>query len=149
MTQHIRWWAWGLSLAAMFTPLILALLPPWVSAPWQIVLMQAFDPLCHQITERSPHIHGVQLAVCHRCIGVYLGLAAGPVLMLFLRSWNGVGTRKLIALSLLPLFVDWGLGIVGLWANTPVSRMVTGAMFGLLAGVLVARGMALRCILRK
>ena len=106
--------------------------------------MHAFDPLCHQIAARSPHLHGVQLAVCHRCFGVYLGLASGPLAMLILGRWNGVGTRLLIALSLVPLSVDWGLDVAGLWNNTPCSRMVTGAVFGLMAGILVSRAMALR-----
>jgi len=35
--------------------------------------------------------------------------------------------------------VDWLGDIVGWWANTQVSRMLTGALFGLVAGYYLAK----------
>ena len=140
---------WGLCLVTMAVLGVATSLPPLVSEPWQVAIMQIFDPLCHQITERSPHISGTQLAVCHRCYGLLIGLAVGPLFMLLLRRWSGGSARILMAVSFLPLSLDWGLDVLGLWTNSAVSRMATGGVFGLMASVLVARGMALRSSLRK
>jgi hypothetical protein len=45
----------------------------------------------------------------------------------------------LFFLALLPTSVDWALGATGLWANTPASRIGTGAVLGLVAGLLIGR----------
>lgn len=121
---------------------VLASLPPWVSEPVRIALMYGFDPLCHQIAERSPHVDGVQIAVCHRCYGILVGLAIGPVAALIIRGRVNRYASLLIVASLIPLALDWGLGIVGIWANTAESRFITGAIFGTAAGILVAIAMA-------
>jgi uncharacterized membrane protein len=121
---------------------VLATLPPWVGEPVRMALMYGFDPLCHQIAERSPHANGVQLAVCYRCYGVLVGLAIGPIAALIIRGQVKRYASLLIVASLVPLALDWGLGIVGIWANTAESRFITGAIFGVVAGILVARAMA-------
>ncbi len=142
MIPRISWTGWCGSLLLMGILAVFASLPPWVSEPMRIGLMYGFDPLCHQIAERSPHINGVQLAVCHRCYGVLVGLALGPIAALIIRGWANRYGRILIVASLVPLTLDWGLGIVGIWANTAESRFITGAIFGVVAGILVARAMA-------
>ena len=121
---------------------VLASLPPWVSEPVRIALMYGFDPLCHQIAERSPHVDGVQIAVCHRCYGILVGLAIGPVAALIIRGRVNRYASLLIVASLIPLALDWGLGIVGIWENTAASRLITGAIFGVVAGILVTKAMA-------
>ena len=123
---------------------VLASMPPWFSEPLQLALMQAFDPFCHQIAERSPHLHGIQLAVCHRCYGILLGLVFGPFVTLIFRTWNGGRGHILVITSLVPLALDWGLGLLNIWDNTAETRFITGAIFGAVAGVLVTRAMAWR-----
>ena len=134
-------WGWMLSLGLMAVLVVLASLPPWVDAHWRIVLMMAFDPLCHQLPDRSPFLNGIQLAVCDRCYGIYLGLALGPVVSLVAQRWSGRHGRTVVLLTALPMAVDWLIEFVGLAENTPVSRMVTGGLFGVVAGVLVARAL--------
>ena len=102
-----------------------------------------FGWLCHQIPERSPHLGGVPWALCHRCVGILAGVLAG------LAGAPGLSARALAALAhlrpgrvvvlaLVPLAVDWSLGAFGVWANTPVSRLATGAVFGTAAGLVLA-----------
>jgi len=123
---------------------VFASLPPWLSEPLQLALMHMFDPICHQIAERSPHLNGVQLAVCHRCYGILLGLMTGPIIALVFRGWNGKIGRTMVIASLVPLTVDWGLRFLHIWNNTAESRFVTGVIFGIVAGVLVTHAMAWR-----
>ena len=138
---------WLLAAAALSPLLLLATLPPVVDPwlrPW---LMQGFAAFCHQIPERSPAIDSVQLAVCHRCYGVYLGLFAAPVAGIVLRRYAPLldrRTRQAVFVSVLPLAVDWLLGVIGLWHNTPATRLATGALFGLVAGLLLTLALAER-----
>ena len=46
----------------------------------------------------------------------------------------------LLGLSIVPVAADWALGALGIWANTPLSRTLTGGLFGLAAGVVLALG---------
>ncbi len=144
MTIRVSGPAWIGSLVLMAILPVLVSLPPWLSEPMQFALMQMFDPFCHQISERSPHLHGVQLAVCHRCYGILIGLVTGPVAALICRSWRGRNARAFMIASLIPLALDWGLGVLHVWHNTPGSRFLTGALFGIMAGILVARALAWR-----
>lgn len=117
----------------------LVILPPFVSEPVREAIMHAFAPVCHQLADRSPHLEGTQLAVCHRCFGAYVGLFIGSVTYLFVRKWPA-RIRPLLALcaAALPGIADWGGDVLGLWVNSPISRVATGAWFGVLAGLLLA-----------
>ena len=141
--QAVRWWAWGLAIAVSGSVLVVVMLPPWVAEHWRILIMVAFDPYCHQIAERSIQIDGIPLAVCHRCIGIYTGLFLGSWVMLATRQIKASAPATVILLSLAPMAVDWGLDVLGLVSNTPASRMITGLAFGIVAGLLVVRGVAL------
>lgn len=140
----VKWLHWGLSVLTLACVVGVVTSPPWVDLPWRLAIMQALDPFCHQIAERSPHVDGIPLAVCHRCFGVYVGLFLGPWMMLITRSWHSNMPGVIIGLSLVPLTVDWGLEVIGWVSNTPASRVMTGGLFGVVAGVLVARGVALK-----
>lgn len=95
-------------------------------------LYQAFSHACHQEPERSFFIAGQQLAVCARCTGLYTGFALTAVLYpLFtpLRRTNPP-QRKWLFLASVPLVIDFGLGLLGVWQNTHSSRLLTGALLG-------------------
>ncbi|HYE59089.1 MAG TPA: DUF2085 domain-containing protein [Rhodothermales bacterium] len=134
--------------AALLTGLVLLLvaLPPFVPTQVRAALYTAFSPVCHQIDARSFHLDGEAFAVCHRCTGIFAGLVVGTLLWPFARMFDGWLTRRaglLLALSLVPAGLDWLLGVAGHWSNTPLSRTATGAVFGLVAGVYLARGFSL------
>ena len=144
METHVNGAIWVGSFLMMAILPVLASISPWVSEPLQLALIHIFDPFCHQISERSPHVHGVQLAVCHRCYGILIGLVVGPIVALICRGWCGRNARIFVIASLVPLALDWGLEVLDIWHNSAGSRFLTGAIFGIVAGVLVARAMAWR-----
>lgn len=123
---------------------ILATLPPLVSPAWRALLMQVFSGACHQITERSPAIGGIPLAVCHRCYGIYAGLAIAPLLYLGIAARSALLSRYAVIIlfcALMPAAIDWLLGVTGLWRNSPASRLLTGTLFGIVAGMYVVRAL--------
>lgn len=139
------WLGWGGAVLGAALVVGLVLLPPFVSEGFRAALMQAFSGVCHQITERSPHLHGVALAVCDRCFGIYSALLLGALLYpLFLRWDELLGQHAGVVLlaSGLPAAIDWAGDVVGLWMNTPASRFITGSLFGLVAGIYLARALA-------
>lgn len=144
-TRSARFWkGWGLAFGLSTLVVVLATLPPFLSPGFRDVLMQGFSSLCHQIPGRSPHIDGVQLAVCHRCYGIYAGLPLAVLGFLALSRWDrtfGTYAPYILVASLVPAGIDWGLGLVGVWDNTPASRLATGILFGLVAGYYLARAL--------
>ncbi len=128
---------WLLALATGLGIVVLATLPPFVGETARTYLMQAFEMVCHQLPGRSPHIDGVQLAVCHRCYGIYWGLPLASLLYLGLkgRRLDRRVAPLVLGLSLLPMAVDWGGDVAGLFTNTAGSRIVTGLLFGVVAGL--------------
>src|SRR3982750_712125 len=91
-----------------------------------------FGYICHQLPERSLHLEGHQLAVCSRCFGVYFGLLAGLAVYPLWRQIEEIEPlpRIWLFLSLIPIGVDWSLGVFGIWANTHLSRFLTGLLLG-------------------
>lgn len=135
--------AWAIAFGVTLFILILGILPPFVDEPVRGFLMAGFQPFCHQIPTRSFHVDGVQLALCHRCLGIYAGLPIAVVAFLGIRRWDGFISRKarfIILASLVPLGLDWTLDFLGIWPNTALSRLFTGSLFGLTAGYYLARG---------
>ena len=95
-------------------------------------LYTLFSYMCHQISDRSFHIEGEQFGVCSRCFGVYFGLLAGFLIYPFWRTLDEIEPipRIWLFLSLVPIGVDWSLGVFGIWENTHFSRLVTGIILG-------------------
>ena len=118
--------------------LLFALLPPFLPVEMQRVVRRGFASVCHQMPGRSPHIGGGPIAICDRCSGIYLGLVVGASRLL---SGGGEGLwavlgrhgRYLLLGSLVPISLDWAGPVLGLWGNGPVSRALTGLLFGTVA----------------
>lgn len=119
---------------------VLAVSPPLLSAKWQSIVFHVFSPVCHQIPVRSPHIGGVQLAICDRCTGIYLGLVLGVATVGWGRVlWRSAGqySRFVLLGSLLLVGIDWLGAFLDLWTNGPVIRASTGLVFGVVAASFV------------
>lgn len=138
------WVGWSLAFGLTLLVLVLVMLPPFLGEGPRYLLMRFFSALCHQIPERSPHLHGVSLAVCHRCLGIYGGLPLAALAFLAVARWDdriSRAARFLIPASLIPPGADWLGGALGLWTNTPATRVLTGAVFGLVAGYFLTRAL--------
>lgn len=134
-----RLWWYGV-LGASSLLFVLALLPPLLSVPWRAAVMDAFAPVCHQMPSRSLHLGGVPIAICDRCLGIYLGVVGGVATVKRSHafwSWLGEPRRYFFLASLAPLVVDWAGPLIGLWGNVPSSRFLTGLFFGLVAASFV------------
>ena len=133
------WAAWGLALgvAASFVALIVA--APLLRAEGAVVAAQAiysgFRVACHQMSARSFHLEGFQLAVCARCFGLYVGALAGvatyPLVQPIMR--RDAPPRHWLILAALPTTVDFALGFFGIWENTHWSRFLTALLLGVVA----------------
>ena len=133
---------WAAAAALALAVVALAASPTVLGFEGGAVVAGAFAPFCHQIAERSPHLHGVPFALCHRCTGVVAGLAigllVGPLAPRLLARLGAAHPLAVLAGAAVPTTVDWLLGVSGVLANTGASRLGTGAFFGVAAGLLLA-----------
>jgi len=127
-------------LAATSSIFLLALLPPLLPVELQSVVRQCFGSVCHQWPGRSPQIGGVHIALCDRCIGIYLGLVIGAATGEGRFLWRTLGghERYLLLGAVVPIGLDWIGPVLGLWANGALSRALTGLLFGTIAASYVA-----------
>jgi len=123
------------------------------------LVQTVFRPFCHQRPERSFFLFGEQMvysyeelvarlgevpsryvgdadlgykvAVCERDVALYGALVAFGILFHFVRRRLRPLSMRQFLLFILPLAVDGTGQLFGLWTSTWVSRVVTGAFFGL------------------
>ena len=115
--------------------LALVVAPPLLAAsgwPYAEVLRWLLHPVCHQQAERSFHLFGEPLGVCHRCTGLYLGFTLGVAIWPRLPTLAAklAAQPRCIVLFAVPLAIDW-LGV-----NSPVSRFATGMIAAFPVGLL-------------
>lgn len=109
----------------MFTVLGLPLLTFGV---WQF-----FSLVCHQDPARSFWIAGVPIAVCSRCLGIYLGAAVG--------AWVQASRNTLLralAIAIAASLLDFAAEMAGLHGNWPLVRFALGATLGGMMSALVS-----------
>lgn len=139
--------AWAVTLCGAFFFVGLIVGAPVAAREGQPLLAQvlygSLHLVCHQIPERSFQIGAHPFAVCTRCFGLYTGFALLTLLYPLMRSLtrDDAPPRSFIIIALLPMAVDWMLGVTGLWANTAWSRLATGAFLGACAAFYIVPGM--------
>ena len=116
-----------------------------------IVLCQSFSAVCHRLPERSFHWMGFPLGVCARCTGIYVGVVVGLLLYPWLRRLENPQSpdRRWLIGAAIPMAIDFGGGLIGLFTNTSSSRAATGAMFGLAAAFYLIPGFVWICRSRE
>ncbi len=102
-------------------------------------LYKFFGFLCHQNPERSPAFGAHAFAVCSRCFGIYFGLFCGFMIYPLLRSVEETESlpRFWLFTAMIPMAIDWLLGVFEIWENTHLSRFVTGAILGAACAVFI------------
>ncbi len=111
----------------------------WPGTPVAMSARIVFAGLCHQEAARSFSIDGHAMAVCHRCAGIYAGLALGALAAFAiaadprsLRVWALGGAP--LALQVL---LAWAWPALDLWW----LRTATGLVAGGVGGLLLARAL--------
>jgi uncharacterized membrane protein len=95
-----------------------------------------FSPVCHQDPARSLWLVGAPVAVCARCLGIYLGAAAG--------AWISAPRRILLwgfVLFAVLNLADVAAEAVAWHGDWKLTRFLLGAFVGLTAGALVANSL--------
>ena len=134
---------WFVSMFVVFAWTLMIVLAPIakannfesISAP----IYKSFGFICHQMDSRSFHIENHPFAVCARCFGVYFGLFLGFVIYPMFRKIEEIEPlpRFWLFLAMIPIGIDWALGIFGIWENTHLSRFLTGLILGTACAVFI------------
>lgn len=135
--------AWTIGFTAVLFWVFLIMLAPlaenfgWTN--FSNAIYKFFSFLCHQQTERSLHIFEHHFAVCSRCFGVYFGLVFGFIIYPFIRKIEEIEPfpRIWLFLSLVPIGIDWSLGMFEIWENTHLSRFLTGLILGAACAIFI------------
>jgi len=113
---------------AVATPFLLHTIPTLGFA-----LQRGFALVCHQQAGRSFFLLGGSVAVCARCLGIYVGAAVG----LLIRISRRLAWRLFVAAGAVSL-VDWLAEAAGLHGNWVLVRFVLGCALGVAAAMQVA-----------
>lgn len=114
------------------------------SSPWQVFVYAVFSPVCHQIEARSFLLFGQPLAVCSRCLGIYIGCLVGIGIYPFLRGFDRVEiprTDVFIYLSS-PIIIDTIGNFAGLWNTANLARFAAGLLWGPILPFYFIKGLA-------
>ena len=95
------------------------------------------DVLCHQQSERSIVLNGSQMAVCVRDLFIVAGFLSGMVMHLVIGRRVCVrSTVIIVALATVLILTDHTIqSVLGL--NVPVTRAITGSLFGAVISTVV------------
>src|SRR5262249_36325780 len=133
------------TLSVLWMALILA--APWLMAERHFLasaaIYQWLSVVCHQLPERSFYFHGYPMGVCSRCAGIYAGAIIGLLLYPILRDLREeeFPPRWILIGAAIPTAVDFTGGVLGLFANTFLSRTLTGVLFGAVAAFYITPGL--------
>lgn len=114
----------GVVIAVLALLLGAAVVAPWMGVAG-VAVYGAFGWVCHQRVERCWELAGRPLAVCVRCLGLYLGAWAGAVAGW--RFWRPAASAMLAVMG-----VDWVVEAVGLTGSRPWWRFGIGWIVGAL-----------------
>jgi uncharacterized membrane protein len=102
-----------------------------------------YQPVCHQIPDRSFWIGDFTMTVCIRCFSFYLG---GFCILLFILFRNKINRWKMSTyfLLMMPAIVDFLLEKFNLYTNFEGLRFFTGLVFGIALFHLLILSVAVR-----
>jgi uncharacterized membrane protein len=103
---------------------------PWILVARRSALLEAvFSATCHRLPERSLVVGGVQMLVCSRCAGIYLGLLTGALLPAGRRVADH--SNWIAGAVVLPMLLDVATQDLGLRPSWHPARLATGWLLGL------------------
>ncbi len=112
---------------------------------WNRLVYAAFAPTCHQIESRCLTMFGYPMAVCARCLGIYIGFLSGALLFPW---WNRRQTnpslpqiRTFITLTI-PIGTDTVGNLLTLWSTPALIRLGLGWVWGMILPFYFIPGLA-------
>jgi uncharacterized membrane protein len=96
-------------------------------------LSYGFSLVCHQHPERCFWLFGAPIAVCARCLGIYLGAATGLLLRVSRRS-----AIHLLTIAATLNLTEWLTEFAGVHGNWRDVRFVLGLALGAAGAMLIA-----------
>jgi uncharacterized membrane protein len=96
------------------------------SMRWRLL----FRALCHGIPSRCLNLWNVPMPICARCTAIYAGLIAGIFLFVFLPHIQALAARRMLAIAVLPMFLDGITQLAMLRESTNPLRIETGLLAG-------------------
>lgn len=139
---------WLLTLFGTAVWLAAIVLAPWLAGRGASgaarFFYAVFAPVCHQIPDRCFVLNGHPLAVCGRCLGIYVGFAVGLGLYPFVRGFSRISLppARLFLLLTLPMALDGTAGILGFWRSPIGLRFATGFAWGTILPFYFVTGVA-------
>ena len=97
------------------------------------LIYQVYQPICHQLPERSYFLSGFPCGVCSRCSAIYLAFLLGTLLYPFVRGLDNplLPPRWVLIIAVLPMLVDATWIGPSLYEVTLFTRGFTGGCFGI------------------
>jgi len=124
---------WSAIVPAMFA--LAAIAVPWLTGRTPEIafaLQRGFALVCHQQPERSFVLFSGSVAVCGRCLGIYLGATVG----LLIDAPRLVAWRLFLVAASINA-IDWLSELSRLHGNWMFARFVLGVTLGATAATLV------------
>lgn len=92
-----------------------------------------FSRICHGIADRCFEIDGIPLHLCSRCLGIYAGLFAGSITVIFLKNQTLHFTkRRYLLIAFSPILLHKMLEILSIVDYSKVWALVSGILSGYL-----------------
>jgi len=121
------------SISVWIALLVLAPYLRSIQSPWGSLVYAAFAPTCHQIDSRCLHIFGHPMAVCARCLGIYLGFFVGNCLFPWLATWPlRLPRPRTLVFFTLPIALDTLGNMFRVWPTPSPVRLALGISWGLI-----------------
>ncbi len=116
-------------LSFMLLLLLLAALAPYAASHGETLLYGFFRGVCHQQGERCVHLFGYPMALCARCVAIYLGIGLGCAVLPRFDKRADLLTGLLVSLGLMG--VDRLLEFLNVYGADFYLRAFTGFLFGI------------------
>ena len=130
--------------------------PPWITEHWLVSVLFKLVSLygdlgCHQRPERSFFIHGVQMALCVRCLGITIGFCIATIVSAKIVPIGRFYTAMkrmfffdeetelyllfaIVFLFVAPMGFDGGIQLITNYDSQVYMRMITGTLYGYAEG---------------
>jgi uncharacterized membrane protein len=97
------------------------------------MLYSTYAPMCHQIEGHCFHLFDAKWGVCIRCSAIYFSFFLSLLFYPLVRRLSNPSypERWWVILAVAPMIVDVFLNFTGIHPSTPLTRMISGALFGL------------------